>query len=110
MDDPCAKCPRHSGIEKEIEKACVKIEERSKLVDTQIRSIEKAIERAKSSMDQRLEGMNEFRRQLDGQAKTFASIERVNGLEKLIALNTKAIFIGIGIMIALQFIIRYMLK
>jgi hypothetical protein len=57
-------CPHHSGIEAELRGICAKMELRFKGLD-------KEIDTAKREMDRRLEGMNEFRAQLDRQAKDF---------------------------------------
>ena len=64
MTDPI--CPHHSGIEAKVEALCKKI-------DIRFSAQEKALEQATRDMDRRLEGMNEFRRQLDNQAGTFAT-------------------------------------
>ena len=59
-------CLHHSGLEKELEGLC-------KRTDLRFAAYEKALEAAKIEMDRRLEGMNEFRAQLDAQTRTFCS-------------------------------------
>ena len=59
-------CLHHSGIETELKSLCAKM-------DLRFDALDKALATAKSEMERRLEGMNEFRRQLDGQANTFAT-------------------------------------
>ena len=59
-------CPFHSGVEAELRAVCQKM---NLLFEAQ----NKALEEATRNMDRRLEGMNEFRRQLDNQAGTFAT-------------------------------------
>lgn len=84
MVDPKSVCLHHSGIEKLIEKLCMKIEGLEKLIDVRLNAIEKALEVAQEEMDSRLEAMNEFRSQLTSQASTFISKESVDlKIEKL---------------------------
>ncbi|MBV6343791.1 hypothetical protein, partial [Candidatus Magnetobacterium casense] len=59
-------CPHHSGIETALKAICQKM-------DIRFDAQDKALEKATQEMDRRLEGMNEFRRQLDMQAGTFAT-------------------------------------
>jgi len=57
-----------------------KMDEREKQVNIQIKAIERSTSLAKLEMDRRLEGMNEIRAQLDRQAGTFATIEKVEDM------------------------------
>jgi len=57
-----------------------KMDEREKQVNIQIKAIERSTSLAKLEMDRRLEGMNELRAQLDRQAGTFATIDKVEDL------------------------------
>jgi hypothetical protein len=65
-----------------------------------------ALKRAERVMDHRLEGMNEFRDQLNRQAGTFVTKEQLdliiaNIMSKVNA-NSKILYIGIGIVLVLQ--------
>ena len=53
-------------------------------VDARIDDLKEAIADARTTMDKRLDGMNEFRDSLRDQADRFATIERVDALEKLV--------------------------
>ena len=66
-------CPHHSGVEAELKKLCMLMEERKELVNVQIRQVEHSVVLAKVEMDRRLESMNEFRTQLTNQANLFAT-------------------------------------
>ena len=76
----CLPCGKHSGIERDIAALSDKMDEREKQVNIQLAAMSKAIEVAKAAQDFRLEGMNEIRRQLTDQARTFSTNERVDGL------------------------------
>lgn len=80
-------CPFHSGIEKDIKALWKFIDEKEKKADLQLNSIRNSIDVAKAEMDRRLEGMNEFRAQLEKQTTTFASHGEVN--LRLIAMDEK---------------------
>jgi len=54
----CADCPRHSGLEADIKKVCLLIEERKELMNVRLNQIEQNVTLAKQEMDRRLEGMN----------------------------------------------------
>ena len=80
----CATCTHHSGIEAELRKLCLLMEERKELVNVQLRQIEQGVMLAKEEMDRRLEEMNQFRAQLTSQAGTFATrVELKSEAEKL---------------------------
>lgn len=65
------QCLYHSGLIESIKAVCTKMDEREKLVNNKFESIEKSVNVARVEMDRRLEGMNEFRMQLDKQVVTF---------------------------------------
>ena len=58
-------CSEHSGI-------CRNIKAIEKEIDLRFTSLEKVTQNTKHDLEKRLETMNEFRAQLDKQAKTFA--------------------------------------
>ena len=79
-------CLHHSGLETQIKGLCTKMELHMDKMQIQMEMIDKSIGIAKSEMDRRLEGMNEFRNQLSAQAQTFISkrevelmIEKIDG-------------------------------
>lgn len=63
---------------------------------------EKERDRTKRELDYRLSGMNEFQKRMDKLEGTFATREMLQQVEKIV-------YIGIGIVIALQFAIRFLL-
>ncbi len=77
MADPCKDCKAHAGIEVLCDAICKKIEEKEKIANIKFDALYEAIKMAKSEMDRRLEGMNEFRNQLSQQATTFISKREV---------------------------------
>lgn len=72
--------------------------ERSKYFEEKFRASQIALDLASSQMDKRLEGMNEFQKRMDRLEGTFATKAELKGLEKLV-------YVGIGILVAVQFII-----
>ena len=86
-DNKFGVCLYHSGIEKALEAIYSKIDEREKMVNMRFVESEKAILEARKEMDRRLEGMNEFRSQLERQANTF--IARAEWESKHEIVNTK---------------------
>lgn len=68
-------CLHHSGLVKWIESVCIKMDEREKIVNLQLASMDKALGIATREMERRLEGMNEFREQLSKQAVTFITVK-----------------------------------
>ena len=58
-------CPEHSGV-------CRKVEAIVRELDLRFSNLEKTTTSTKKDLETRLETMNEFRAQLDKQAKTFA--------------------------------------
>lgn len=71
-------CPFHSGLQQDIQSLWKILEEKEDKATVQFKAINNAISVAKTEMDRRLEGMNEFRSQLEKQATTFASQGEVN--------------------------------
>jgi hypothetical protein len=66
-------CAHHSGIEAELKKLCLLIEERKELANIRINQIREEVVLARTDMERRLDDMNEFRSQLTNQASTFAT-------------------------------------
>ena len=68
---------------------------------------EKAIAVAERDLSRRLEGMNEFRSQLTSQAANFIDREEFEihmaRIEDKISALSKIVYIGIGVMLVLQF-------
>ena len=86
---------------------------------------DKALIKAEESLNMRLEGMNEFRAQLTKQATEFVthiefnkSLEKINTefngyiekLETKIDMLMKIAYVGIGIMLVLQIVWKFVLK
>ena len=71
--------------------------EREKRMDEKFASSQNAVELAKSQMEHRLEGMNEFQKRIDRIEATFATRSELKVVEKLA-------YIGVGIVLAIQFI------
>jgi hypothetical protein len=78
-----------------------------------IKKDEEAVKTARESMEHRLDGMNEIRKQLNEQANTFITkeiyeakhdqlISKVEGLQKIV-------FVGLGVWVVLQLIISVVL-
>ncbi|KPJ65314.1 MAG: hypothetical protein AMJ43_10985 [Coxiella sp. DG_40] len=70
-----------------------------------------ALIKADQIMEHRLEGMNEFRAQLTSQACTFLPRETFEAEHKLLVAKidatNKILYIGIGIMLVLQIVIKF---
>ena len=64
-------------------------------------------ERQRADLSERLEGMNALRKQLDMQAGTFATRERVESLEKT---TWRAIGILAGLVLVIQVLMSFLLK
>ena len=75
------------------------------------RLTEKALVKADETLNLRLEGMNEFRAELTKQAQTFVKENEfrlhIEKLETKIGILTKIVYIGIGILLVLQVLWRY---
>jgi soluble cytochrome b562 len=94
------------------------INERDKALDQRFKDMEKAVTKAETAHEKRLEGMNEFRGQLLDQAKSFLPreqfdnlLKRVDKIENLKQGGNQAWFIlvaGAGLLIAfLTLVIRF---
>jgi len=72
MEQPtCSTCLHHSGTVEALRAICSKIDEREKLTNSKFEMVEKSVNLANIEMNRRLESMNEFRSQLDKQARNF---------------------------------------
>ena len=71
----------------------------------------KALTKAEESLNVRLEGMNEFRSQLTQQARTFVSQSEfklhIEKVETKIEWLTRLVYIGVGILLVIQIVWRY---
>jgi glucose-6-phosphate isomerase len=71
----------------------------------------KALVKADETLNLRLEGMNEFRAELTKQAQTFVKQSEfrlhIEKIETKISMLTKIVYIGIGILLVLQVVWRY---
>jgi Rad3-related DNA helicase len=71
---------------------------------------ERALEIATKEMERRLEGMNEFREQLEKQTRTFLTKEEYELKHQLMQqkLNiiSKIVYIGIGVVIVLELVLK----
>ena len=74
---------------------------------------DEALRSAKDEMNRRLEGMNEFRKQLEKQTVTFLSREEYEAKHQLINHKieglSKMVYIGVGILIVVQIAIGVVL-
>lgn len=82
--------------------------------DSQIKDVKSSIGVAYASMEKRLEGMNEFRDTLRDQASKFITREEYEAkhrqLDDKISTVQKIVWVGIGITLALQFLLRFFVK
>jgi hypothetical protein len=88
-----------------------KFEELEKRIDLMNTANKTALEVADRELERRLEGMNEFRAQLTRQASQFLTqdvhkkdMELITGK---VESNTKLLYIGLGILAALQFVFKF---
>ena len=72
-------------------------------VELKFDAIEKNLTLAKYNLDYRLQGMNEFQKRMDKLEGTFATKAEV-------ATNSKLIYIGVGLILALQVAVQFMRK
>ena len=80
-------------------KVCLKFEEWDKNIILARQNTEKERKEAKEALDVRLASMNEFQRRMDRLEGTFATKEALARVEKLV-------YIGFGIVIALEMVLR----
>jgi CHASE3 domain sensor protein len=92
-------------------KVCLKFEEMEKAIVLAREQIERDKELAKNDLDRRLASMNEFQKRMDKLEGTFATKDYVNDTIASINLRInsveKLVFIGVGILISLQFIFHF---
>lgn len=74
------------------------LDEREKALEERFRNNMDSIRLAREQMEHRLNGMNEFQKRMDKLEGTFATKNDLSSVERLV-------YIGVGIVIALQFII-----
>lgn len=81
--------------------------------ELKFKAMDKALKLARKLMDSRLEGMNEFRAQLNEQVKTFVSVEKYEGAQKNLNQKidslSKLVYIGLGVWIVLQVVLSFIL-
>ena len=72
-------------------------------IDLKFDEIEKNLALAKYNLDYRLQGMNEFQKRMDKLEGTFATKSEV-------ATNSKLIYMGVGLILALQVVLQFILR
>lgn len=89
----------------------MKSTEEFKIVNTRLDYVEKNIEKTEATLIERMKGMNEFRAQLKDQAGTFITREQVETKLQLqefkIETLQKLVYIGMGILIILEIVVRF---
>lgn len=65
-------------------------------VDTRFASVQRAIDKAETTLNTRLEGMNEFREAMKDQAVQMATKEDIRGIRKEIDELKRAANVGVG--------------
>ena len=78
------------------------MDEREKRIYDHFRANKEALDLARKQIDYRLKGMNEFQKRMDRLESTFATKEQL-------ALVSRLVYIGVGIVVAFQFFI-YIIK
>lgn len=96
----CQKCNEHYGIKVELAALRTLIDEREKQIGSEIRNQQNAINLAREQIDHRLTGMNEFQKRMDRLENTFATRPELKSIERLI-------YIGVGIALTAQVLIRF---
>ena len=96
MDDKWSYCPAHSGIQRDIEA----LKERMNYSEA---AQEKALAVAKTEVDRRLAGMNNFQSRIDRQENLFATKVEVQSLMRLI-------WIGVGIFLAIEIGVNVLMR
>lgn len=73
-----------------------------------------ALDKAEKGMERRLEGMNEFREQLEKQTRSFVTRGEYDinkkYIEQKVSTNSKLIYIGVGIVFVLEILFRFIVK
>ena len=119
MDDKWPYCPAHSGIQRDIEA----LKERMNYSEV---AQEKALAVAKKEVDRRLAGMNDFQHRMDRQENMFATkmeLDVVKQTQTALHLDHSAfatkesvqtiqrlIWVGVGIFLAIQFGLNYIMR
>ncbi len=85
-------------------KVCLKFEELEKALVLARETVSAEMNKATSALNSRLEGMNEFRRQMDKQEGTYAKKEAVD--RELDSIK-RLLYIGVGLMLAVGIILRF---
>lgn len=83
-------CLQHSGLVESIRAISTKLDEREKQVNNKFEALERSVSIARGEMDRRLEGMNEFRSQLESQTRTFLSRRESDARHLLIDTRSNA--------------------
>lgn len=83
-------------------------------LNSRIDDVKDSVKTAYTSMEKRLESMNEFRTQLKDQAARFVTREEMeskidNLVEKMESLQ-KIVYVGLGAVLALEFLLRFFIK
>lgn len=71
-------------------------------------ALAKDVDLARSAIEHRLESMNEFRMQLKDQAGTFVTREDHKTVINAINNTRNMVYIGLGVMLAIQFLYPYL--
>jgi hypothetical protein len=74
-----------------------------KMMDLRFESAQTAVTLARVMMEGKLETMNEFRTQILSERKAFATRDMLDGLAKIV-------YIGLGIVLALEFALKFFVK
>lgn len=80
MTEPlfCKDCKMHPALEIQLDAVCKKIEQLEKVGNIKFEYLQQSTDIAKGEMERRLEGMNEFRAQLEKQSRDFISRDQVD--------------------------------
>lgn len=83
-------------------------------IKTRLDYVEKGIDKQQEALNARLETMNEFREQLKDQNQTFLTRMEYDAkhelLQNKISLMEKLVYIGLGLMMAFEIILRLVMK
>ena len=83
------------------------------VLEERIEGLREAIKKAEKLLEVRLQAMNEFRTQLSEERGQYVERKeldiRIKHILDKIEINTKLIFIGFGIIIAIEFAIRVLM-
>ena len=111
-------CKYRLAMEKSIDTVCIKLEERHRQVDIRFNALDKALDIASKNAEsyrketreanaEHFKALNDSQKRMDDLKGTFASRENV---DKDIKLLSKMIYMGAGIVIALEFLLRFLIK